>query len=274
MRIDLSKDAMQASFLRYLEELFRLPEVENAKVRGIAIGRESIRDAGMRAFDAGYHDCFSDVDLSVKVCLPKNGTVTPEEYMARIDRFGVTEDTALGWMFVPENSMYRIVFRSGMRYDLGFDFEYAGNADLILGEQLERKENDKWPTANIDRFWFIQVQALGKLYRRDNLIGSHLANMNCNETLVMQMVLRDIEHGTNHHRYGYSEELEYARDLGKLPYHFEDPTFRRIADHLYAAALTHERLVKNFYPAYRERCDVFFSIWDSYEASYRGNRIS
>ena len=43
---------------------------------------------------------------------------------------------------------------------------------------------------NINRFWFIQIQALGKLYRKDYLISSHLANMNCNETLVMQIVLR------------------------------------------------------------------------------------
>ena len=31
--------------------------------------------------------------------------------------------------------------------------------------------------------------------------------MNCNETLVMQMVLRDLKYGTNHHRYP-NEKIE------------------------------------------------------------------
>ena len=103
--------------------------------------------------------------------------------------------------------------------------------------------------------------------RKDYLISSHLANMNCNETLVMQMVLRDLRYGTNHHRYGYAEELEYVRDLGKSPYGTGDRAFDRIADRLYAAALTYDRLAKEFYPRYQNRSAGFFAIWDCYKAS-------
>ena len=91
----------------------------------------------------------------------------------------------------------------GGRYDFGFDFEYDGDAELSLEEhRTYMAENANWPIDNVNRFWFVQIQALAKLYRRDYLISSHLANVNCNETLVMQMVMRDLERGTTHHRYG------------------------------------------------------------------------
>ncbi|MBO4653077.1 MAG: hypothetical protein J5649_07160, partial [Lachnospiraceae bacterium] len=166
---------------------------------------------------------------------------------------------------VPENAMYRIIFRNGMRYDFGFEFTYADGASVELGEAPAYTENANWPLENIRRFWFVQIQALGKLYRRDYLIGAHLANMNCNETLVMQMVLRDVKYGTNHHRYGYSEESEYVKDLGRMPYQSVDATFERIADQLYAAALAYDRLVKEFYPDYRDNSGDLFALWDWYD---------
>ncbi len=271
--IRLSRESMEAAFVKYLEKVFEHPEIISAGVRNIEITRGNIGDAGKRAFEAGYHDCFSDIDLSVKVCLPSDGSVTPDQYMKRIDRFGVNRDTALGWCFVPENKIYRIIFRDGMRYDFGFEFEYADPMKPDLGEQPGAGEqNDNWPADNINRFWFVQVQALGKLYRKDYLISSHLANLNCNETLVMQMVLRDLRYGTNHHRYGYAEELEYLKDLGKAPYRTGDRTFDRIADTLYAAALACDRLAKEFYPRYEDRSDSFFAIWDCYEASRQSVR--
>ena len=266
----LSRESMEASFIQYLKIIFELPEIISATVKKIPISRETIGDAGKRAFDAGFHDCFSDIDLSVKVRLPSDGSVTPDQYMKRIDRFGVNSTTALGWCFIPENKIYRIIFRNGMRYDFGFEFEYDGNVTLDPGELPDADEkNDSWPMEHINRFWFIQIQALAKLYRKDYLISSHLANVNCNETLVMQMVLRDLKYGTNFHRYGYSEDLEYVGNLGKSPYRTGDQTFDRIADHLYAAALSCDKLAKEFYPHYQNRSDNFFAIWDCYETFRR-----
>ena len=263
MAISLTKE--EQAFVNYLENIFCKPEIVSASVRDIVIDRDNLKEAAKVAFDAGYHDCYSDIDLLIKVCLPRNGSVTKDEYMKRIDRFGVNEETTLGWFLIPDQQMYRIIFKNGMRYDFGFVFEESGDGELDFEKpDVCVDNNENWPFENINRFWFVQVQALGKLYRKDYLISSHLANMNCNDTLVMQMILRDIKYGTNHHRYGYSEELEYIKELGKVPYRTDDPTFNRIADHLYAAAISYDRLAKNFYPEYQNRSDDFFAIWDCY----------
>ena len=266
MLIRLSKERMEDSFLEYLGALFAHPEIISAAVRDVVITRETISETGKQAFNAGFHDIYSDIDLSVKVRLPKNGSVTLEDYMKRKDLFGVSDDTALGFMFIPVNQKYRIIFRNGMRYDLGFECECDGDNSFVLESYINEEENANWPLGNIDRFWFIQIQALGKLYRKDYLISSHLANMNCNDTLVMQMVMRDLKYETSHHRYGYAEELEYVKELGKTPFKNDDKTFNRIADHLYAAALAYDRLVKYFYPEYKPRSELYFSIWDWYDS--------
>lgn len=267
MEISLSKEKMEELFLQYLATIFGFPEVVSCCTKEVVITRETLVDAGKRAFESGFHDLYSDIDLSVKVRLPKNGSVTPEEYDKRIDRFGVTEGAALGWMYIPVNHTYRIIFKNGMRYDLSFEFEYSDDVELNLEKQPScEDENPNWPVDNINRFWFIQIQALGKIYQRDYLISSHLANMNCNDTLVMQMIMRDLKYGTSHHRYGYSEELEYVKHLGQDPYRTDDATFNMISDHLYAAALAYDKLVKEFYPCYQDRSFDFFAIWDWYES--------
>lgn len=264
--VSITKNYMEEMFSQYLRKLFMLPEVISCGVKGISITRENIDKYSKQAFEAGYHDIYSDVDLHIEVCLPQDCSITPEDYLYRTERFGITEDTALGWMFVPIDNVCRVVFKNGMRYDLIFDFEYSEADKDIIQNSAEKVENENWPIENINRFWFIQVQALGKLYRRDYLISAHLANMNCNDTLVMQMIMRDLEHGISHHRYGYSEELEYSKYLGKNQFTGDVTTFNQIADKIYAAAIAYDSLVKYFYPEYQNRRDVFFDIWKSYNS--------
>ena len=265
--ITLTKEFMEESFLKYLGVIFMRPEIISACVKGNVITRETAEENVRQAFEAGFHDVFSDTDMSLKVSLPKDGSVTPEEYLKRVDRFGITNDTALGLMFVPENNVCRVVFKNGMRYDLRFEFIFEGDESVELGPFAGEDDNPDWPVENINRFWFIEVQALVKLYRKDHLISAHLANVNCNDTLVMQMIMRDQKYSTNHHRYGYSEQLEYVSDLGKMTYKSDDMNFNRIADRLYAAALTYDRLVTHFYPGYQARSNEFFDIWAAYESN-------
>ena len=136
MAISLTKEKMEELFLQYLATIFGFPEVVSCCAKEVVITRETLGDAGKQAFESGFHDLYSDIDLSVKVRLPKNGSVTPEEYNKRIDRFGVTEDTALGWMYIPVNHIYRIIFKNGMRYDLIFEFEYTDDVELNLEKQF------------------------------------------------------------------------------------------------------------------------------------------
>ncbi len=218
------------------------------------------------AMEKSYHDCCSDVDLTVLVTLSTKDTVTESEYMKRIDRFGISEENCLGFCFVEGNNMYRIIMKNGMRYDFGFEFCYDEKAEQISFEVKEEEySHPNWVRDNVNRFWFMQLQALGKLYRKDFLIGSHLANMNLNETLVQQMVLRDMKYGTNHHRYGYEEELTFLKYKGKCPVKSGNATFDLIADNIYSAALAYDELTKEFYPEYESRSEIFFEIWKCYE---------
>lgn len=187
------------------------------------IHRENNETEILEAVDRGYHDCYSDMDLSIMVRLsPKN--------------------------------------------DLGFDFDYDAMADLIILSTFEKEySNPRWPIEKVNQFWFMQIQALAKLYRKDFLIGNHLANMSLNETLVQQMVIRDIKYGTNHHRYGYEDELGYIKYKNKFPIYTSNECLNLIADKLYCAALSYDELTKSFYSEYKARSPYFFEIWNSYE---------
>ena len=66
---DSVKISMEKLFLQYLDELFVHSEIKSASVRDVIITREAITDSGKKAFEAGFHDVYSDIDLSVKVCL-------------------------------------------------------------------------------------------------------------------------------------------------------------------------------------------------------------
>ena len=92
MLITLTKEKMETLFLQYLQEIFEHPEISTACVKDIVISRETLEEAGQKAFEPSFHDLYSDIDLSLKVRLPKDGSVTQEEYMKRIDRFGVNAD--------------------------------------------------------------------------------------------------------------------------------------------------------------------------------------
>ena len=71
-------------FLQYLGEIFEHSEVRSACVKDVTISRETMSEAGKKAFEACFHDLYSDIDISVTVVLPKNGSITPEEAVQMI----------------------------------------------------------------------------------------------------------------------------------------------------------------------------------------------
>lgn len=266
MNIVLSKDSIQTNFSQLVDKLLSLSEIACIKVGELEIHRDNKEEAIKLAINECFHDSYSDIDLYVVVKLSSEGGISPDEYIKHIEHLGFSSETILGIYFVPENNMYRIILKNGMRYDMGFLFVFQENIPVIdLKPVKKQTDNVNWSMENIDRFWFVQIQALGKLYRNDFLISSHLANMNINETLVQQMVLRDLKYHTNHHRYGHQEELTYAKYAMQCPYQSGNAVFDSIADRIYSAALAYDELASFFYDDYEPRSGDFFAIWKCYE---------
>lgn len=265
-KIQINRDYVESRLLTYVNELFELSEIAGVKLRDIVIQNNEHKEANLKeAVSKSYHDCYSDSDISIIVNLPTNSAVSPADYMRHPSRLGITPDRYLGFSANPEASMYRMVFRDGIRYDFGFEFQYDDEYTPVeLNAEPERYSNPAWPMNKVDEFWFVMVQALGKLYRKDYLISAHLANINVNETLVQQMILRDMKYGINHHRYGYCEELCYRKFESENPFLTGDETFDIIAGKLYSAARAYDELAKKFYPEYEPRSEVLFDIWRGY----------
>lgn len=268
--IEINKVIMFHELIKRIDTAFSLPETSAVKIRDIVIEKIHTKEYRLEliknAVEISYHDVLSDIDMVVVVKLAPN--IKPDQYMKMIDRYGITKDNYLGLVFVSENKMYRIILQNGMRYDFGFDFVYDDNADNIpnITSANFGNNDEKWSIVKIDEFWFLQIQAIAKLYRNDYLISDHLANIGINETLVQQMVLRDIKYGTNHHRYGYLEELEYLQvNKAKCPYRRENPTFDMIAAKIYSSTIAYDKLTLEFYPQFKERKEILFDIWDCYE---------
>lgn len=261
-----SKEKITIEFCKLVNHLFQCPEIESVKVRDVRIERNDNKINRINeAIDKSYHDEYSDMDVSIVVKLSAEGKISKIKYMEQKERFGFSSDNYLGIVFVPENKMYRIILKNGIRYDFGFEFIEDSSASMLnISLCQEQYSNKDLPITDVDRFWFVQIQALGKLYRKDYLISDHLANMNINETLVQQMVMRDIKYKTNHHRYGYCEQLTYLKNKGGCPFKKKDETFNMIADKLYCAALAYDELTRFFYPKHESRSKIFFDIWEDY----------
>lgn len=268
--IHISRDYVESCLLAYVDELFLQPEISGVRLRDIVIQNDADKEVNLKAaLDKSYHDCYSDSDISIIVNLPTNSAVSPKDYMECPDRLGITPDKYLGFCKNLDAGMYRIVFKNGIRYDFGFEFQYHDRFRQVeLQKKPERYSNPDWPIEKVDEFWFVMVQALGKLYRKDYLISAHLANVNINETLVQQMILRDKAYGTNHHRYGYCEKLCYQIYECENPFLTGDETFDGIAGRLYGAARAYEELAREFYPEYEARCEVLLDIWGCYHESH------
>ncbi len=275
--MEITRQKMEEGLRLFIGRIMALSEIDRIQARGISIHKtdtkEEIQAKVAQIIEKSYHDRYSDVDLHVRVRLSPHDTVDAKTYRAMISRYGIDHTICLGIAFSPENHTYRIVPRDGLRYDMGLEVLLDEDAPMLEETPafLRQIPGDGWKDA--DRFWFVQVQALGKLYRRNFLIGDHLANMNLNETMVLQMRMRDVQYGTTHHRDGHSERLTYLHDLKDLqahpercPYHNDHPVFNYIADKLYAAGYAYDKLAEQLIEGYEGRRNIFWEIWEAYRA--------
>ncbi len=254
----------------FLRQLFSLPEVEEAQVKDVRITRrDSPAAAAAAALDACWHDSYSDVDMTLRLCLhPEDAKAG---YGAQLNRLGISGESCLGFFIHGDSSVCRVVFRDGMRYDLSFVCRGDETTPRLPAPPAPKPASPVWDEERVYRFWFVQVQALGKLYRDDYLISRHLSHMNLNETLEQQMVLRDLEHGTNHHRYGYREAAVYQKYAGSCPFLSGETDFDQIANGLWCAAHAYDELTARLLPGSEARAPVFASLWQAYAAARHSN---
>lgn len=255
-----------------LGRLCALPEVQRIRVRQLAFPAaeiagmpEAAAGAAEAMMDACWNDGLSDVDMQVELAKGCPGLETSAGMLGWLRQVGVDEENCLGFLAAEDSGACRVVFRQGFRYDITVQAPAAPDAALVADPAPCAREHPHWSRESVNRFWFVQVQALGKLYRGDYLIGRHLAHMQLNETLVMQMVQRDLEKGTNHHRYGGREAAAFQRYAGQCPVRTDEPAFDEIADGLYGAARAYDDLIRAFYPEEAPRTPVLMDIWQTYE---------
>lgn len=154
--------------------------------------------------------------------------------------------------------MFRVIMKNGIRFDIGFYILENNSVQIyqipkVLKEEIkdDGKYCQRWDLRKADTFWFTQIHALAKLMRGDYLIADHLANIQLNETLVAQMIERDNCYGTNFHRYGYKENLDYLGVAKEgFPFIKKDETYNLIAFKIYSAAMSYDRLIKTLNPDY------------------------
>ena len=282
----INKDTMEHSTLNFLNTLFRLPEIEKVAIKDVVIQSPNDYDNIKKGIDLCYHDNLSDVDFNVWVKLnPEDFYGETPVYKRYFPRLGL-ENEIFGVVFMERNDnennkeVLRICLKSGFRMDLICFTRCDENTaplpkeDLRSRIQVHRPQNF-WPDWDLDKadsFWFVSIQALVKLLRKDYLISDHLSHMLLMEGLVIQMQDRDNRYQTDFHRYGYAEQIVYRNvDISNYNKYLTGPddTYSHIAENLCRAAISYDDLAADANPLYEKRSHLFFEIWECYDLYYR-----
>ena len=266
MGMDICMMMQQTKHL--LKNIFALPEVERVAIKDVVIEKADDEDAVRKGVAACYHDHMSDVDVHLWIRLnPADTRENHHFYQHHLSRLGLG-DEIFGILFQPrdgENAEgIRLVLSSMFRMDMIIHVK-EDEAAPVIGQAVNYSaslEREKY-----DAFWFIAIQALAKLLRRDYLIADHLAHMLLMEGLVLQMVDRDKQYGMNFHRFGYAEKLAYLdADLSTVEtlFHTADSTYNHIAENLLRAAASYEALVQRSATTCERKGKQFVEMWESY----------
>lgn len=271
MHITITKEFMYQEVKNTLQSLFRLPEMGNIIIKGVEISSLEDECAISQAFNNCYHDMYSDVDIEMKIKLNQSEYNSNSSiYADCLGRLGLGNDVLGMSHYCTEErgEVIRLCKTNGMRFDLIITAECTEGIPLlphtIISEDLRK----------INNFWFVAIQALGKLMRKDYLIASHLAHMLIQEGLVLQMIMRDNEKNTNFHRFGDGEELEYLTIINQEDISFantSDENFNHIARLIYSAVKSYDSLCFSLNNLYKSRFENYLNIWCCYRAGgFRG----
>ncbi len=269
----INEETMKQGALKFIQTLFGLSEVYKVAIKDIVISSPEDMENIEKGLALCYHDKLSDVDVNawVRVSYADFQRQTPL-YRNYLKRLGLWEEI-FGLLFVERSSDgsgkegLRICLKSGFRMDFTCFVRCDEDIPDLPKEDLKQQTDIYEKQDKADAFWFIAVQALAKLLRRDYLIADHLSHMLLMEGLVLQMEERDEAYQTNFHRYGYAEKLAYRDiDISGCEKYLKsnDDTYRQIAENLCRAVLSYDKLAALASPLYQERSGVFWEIWDSY----------
>lgn len=259
----INKETIKCGMVSFLDKLFALPEVEAIQVKGIKINSAFDSESIEKAINASYHDVLSDIDFSIEVSLsPEDFSSKEPVYRKHFSRLGIDKDV-FGVLFQERDSegteVHRLCLKNGFRSDLIFH-------SRCEKEMAPLPESGEEAQSQRDSFWFLAIQTLGKLLRRDYLIADHISHMLLMEGLVLQMEERDRSHETNFHRYGYAENIEYQNVSleGYGRFLTGDKGFCHTAENLIRAVVSYDTLCVRENPQYTPKQDVFFEIWEAY----------
>lgn len=276
--MEISKEIMQQEAKNFLSVLFTLPEVESVQIKDVFISSINDCENITKGLDQCYHDKYSDIDINAYLKLhPNDYNSEIPIYKKYFSRLGL-QDKIFGITFqgrINNKEVIRICLKTGVRIDFTCICSCNEFAPLLTPDQTSIDENKiqtanfslNWDLEKADWFWFVAIQALGKLMRKDYLISSHLAHTLIMEVLVAQMVIRDNKYNTNFHRYGHSEKLEYLEVDVTLANEFKiskDVTYNHIVEILYQAIISYDKTILQLNSNYISRCKLFLEIWRSY----------
>jgi hypothetical protein len=270
MNIAITKELMYKEIKNILHSLFNLPELEKVIIKEVQITSLYDEESLNIAINNSFHDIYSDIDIDIYINLNQEeyNSDTPI-YSDYLTRLGFKNDILGMLHFCSEKrgEVIRICKTNGARFDLNIITSYKDGIPRLPHKQLNKTSSIHNAVKNLDEFWFTAIQALGKLMRKDYLIASHLSHMLIQESLVLQMIQRDIEKNTNFHRYGYGEQLDYLVSFNNTEFPFtkeNNPTYNHIAKLLYSAAQSFDKLCYNLDKSCESRLKNYIDIWSYY----------
>ncbi|WP_274364757.1 nucleotidyltransferase domain-containing protein [Paenibacillus thermotolerans] len=201
-------------------------------------------------------DFWSDYDLLV--VLEPEAALNEHYFIQAVERIG----TVIGCESYrkPESFLYRTAIEhnesihlldaSICTYNEWLTEESASNTSTVVYGQIHADEVKERQTdfsfdsyeSKVSEVWFKYFVAIKKFARNDNLIGLHLLLELVREYLVVEMIERDIQQGTNIHRFGRQEKLPVSIKLTQIEESNKQAVFNYI---LNLAKEYDDKLIKN-----------------------------
>ena len=235
--ININKETIYKDLIKKITKIQSNKLITEISIKDILINNEQDIEKGL---EKCIHDKYSDVDIVIKA---------KDDLKIQLKDIGIVKDNILGIKLEKNDSniVIRMIQKDGIRYDI-----------VIFNTNVREIENEINMINKSEMF--IAILSLGKLMRNDYLISAHLAHMLCMNSLVEQMVDRDIQYNTNFHRYGYMESLNYYNTYNSTKNKYcnsKNNEYNHISKLLISG-------IENIKSISDDDKKIFYEIWDFY----------